>query len=113
MSLVVQMSRKASKNNDLGSDKLIALDVSEGHSYVVWYAHGVCQSEFQVLHTQSGSAKLTELVLRANHPTVYFEATGVYSRPVERFCLDNHLPYCRLNPIGFKIEDQWSSATKD
>lgn len=35
MSLVVQMAHKASKNNNLGSDKLsdvITLDVSEGHS---------------------------------------------------------------------------------
>ncbi|WP_307726107.1 IS110 family transposase [Lentilactobacillus diolivorans] len=83
---------------------MIALDVSEGHSYVVWYANGICQNEFQVLHTQSGFAKLLKLTLRAKHPVVYFEATGVYSRPVEHFCCENQLPYCRLNPLDLKLK---------
>lgn len=64
----------------------------------------MCQSEFQVLHTQSEFAKLIKLALRANQPTIYFEATGVYSRPVERFWCDNHLPYCRLNPLDLKLK---------
>lgn len=67
---------------------MIALDISEGHSYVVWYANGICQNELQVLHTQSGFAKLLKLTLRAKHPIVYFEATGGYSRPVEHFCCE-------------------------
>lgn len=83
---------------------VIALDVSEGHSYVVWYANGVCQNEFQILHTQSGFAKLLKLALQANQPTLYFEATGIYSRPVERFCCENQLPYCRLNPLDLKLK---------
>ncbi|WP_235807831.1 IS110 family transposase, partial [Lentilactobacillus diolivorans] len=83
---------------------MIALDVSEGHSYMVWYAHETCQAEFQVLHTRSGFAKLLKVVQRANHPILYFEATGVYSRPVERFCTDNQLPYCLLNPLDLKLK---------
>ena len=83
---------------------VIALDVSEGHSYMVWYAHEACQAEFQVLHTRSGFAKLLKVVQRANHPILYFEATGVYSRQVERFCTDNQLPYCLLNPLDLKLK---------
>lgn len=83
---------------------VIALDVSEGHSYVVWYANESCRNEFQVPHTRSGFTKLLKMTHLADHPTLYFEATGVYSRPVERFCQDNNLRYCLLNPLDLKLK---------
>lgn len=33
------------------------------------------------------------------NPVVYFEATGIYSRPVMTFCERNQLDYVEVNPL--------------
>lgn len=39
------------------------------------------------------------MVQQASKPTFYFEATGIYSKPIEKFCQDNNLQYALLNPL--------------
>lgn len=85
---------------------IIALDVSKGHSYCVHYSDGNCVKEFDFEHNKLGFAKLSETVKRANNPTFYFEATGIYSRPIERFCRDNKIPYALLNPLELHLKTE-------
>lgn len=33
---------------------------------------------------------------------IVFESTGIYSKPIESFCLNNKLRYCLLNPLAAK-----------
>lgn len=37
-------------------------------------------------------------------PHIVFEATGVYSRQLERFMLENNFTYCILNPLEAKLQ---------
>ena len=85
---------------------IIALDVSKGHSYCVYYNDGNCVTEFDFKHNKPGFARLSATVKCANNPTFYFEATGVYSRPIERFCRDNKIPYALLNPLELHLKTE-------
>lgn len=85
---------------------VIALDVSKNHSYVVWYRDRQCLDEFDCPHNQPGFKHLKEVIDAANEPVVYFEATGVYSRPVARFCQDNHVLYACLNPLELHLHSE-------
>jgi len=85
---------------------IIALDVSKGHSYCVYYNDGNCVTEFDFKHNKPGFARLSATVKCANNPTFYFEATGIYSRPIERFCRDNKIPYALLNPLELHLKTE-------
>lgn len=37
-------------------------------------------------------------------PKIVFEATGIYSRQLERFMQDNQYTYCLLNPLEAKLQ---------
>ena len=43
---------------------------------------------------------------QADHPIIYFEATGIYSNPVEHFCISHNLKYCRLNPLELHLKSE-------
>ena len=62
---------------------VFALDVSMGKSYCVWYRDHHCLKEFELPHTNEGFSKLLGIIKQSQNPTVYFEATGVYSRVVD------------------------------
>lgn len=85
---------------------VIALDVSMGKSNVAWYRQKVCLKELVFNHNQLGFKQLFAVVQAADHPIIYFEATGVYSRPIERFCIDHHLKYCLLNPLELHLKSE-------
>lgn len=85
---------------------IIALDVSMGKSNVAWYHQKNCRDEFVFRHTQSGFNQLLSTVQAAVHPIIYFEATGIYSNPVEHFCTNHKLKYCRLNPLELHLKSE-------
>ena len=82
---------------------VVALDVSMKKSYAVIYEGTTCLWEGNVTHTRTGFAGLlNEIQNLPQAPEVVFEATGVYSRPVETFCQKNSLSYTLLNPLQAK-----------
>ena len=89
---------------------VIAFDVSMGKSYVVVYnALKTCIAEKEIQHTRANFAELKQLIddLTAGCeevPHLVFEATGVYSRPLERFVQENGYPYYLLNPLEAKLQ---------
>lgn len=89
---------------------VIAFDVSMGKSYVVVYnALKKCIAEKEIQHTRADFAALKQLIdnLTAGYeevPHLAFEATGVYSRPLERFMQENDYPYYLLNPLEAKLQ---------
>lgn len=85
---------------------VIALDVSMGRSNVAWYQDKILRQEMAFNHTKTGFNKLLKMVRAANKPTIYFEATGIYSRPVARFCRDHQLPFCQLNPLLVHLKEE-------
>lgn len=89
---------------------VIAFDVSMGKSYMVIY-DSVCSCIFEgeILHNQTDFKKLyTQIVTLTKNdgqvPSIVFEATGVYSRQLERFMNDYGFPYCLLNPLESKLQ---------
>jgi transposase len=85
---------------------VFALDVSKGHSYGVWYRGDRCLKEFKCVHNQIGFAQLDQMITQAEDPIVYFEATSIYSQPIERFCQDHQLRYGRLNPLELHLHSE-------
>lgn len=85
---------------------IIALDVSKNHSYVVWYRDEQCLAKFNCPHNRIGFEHLKVIADSADSPAMYFEATGVYSRPVVRFCQNNHLSYTQLNPLELHLRSE-------
>lgn len=82
---------------------VVALDVSMKKSYAVIYESNTCLWEGIVAHTRTGfDILLNEIQNLPQTPEVVFEATGVYSQPVESLCQKNDLPYALLNPLQAK-----------
>ena len=79
---------------------VIALDVSNGRSYCVLYQDNICQFEGEIKHNKKGFMRIQQLVESCHSvPEIVFEATGVYSRVIERFCQNNNFRYYLLNPL--------------
>lgn len=78
--------------------RVMALDVSKGKSYVVIYEDEVCVTECEFKHNKEGFNQLSSQLCQ-NNTEVVFEATGVYSRQIERFLKTENIPYCILNPL--------------
>lgn len=89
---------------------VIAFDVSMGKSYMVIYnALKKCELEREINHTRPEFLELKELVKEltegyGEQPHIVFESTGIYSRPLERFMLENNYRYCLLNPLEAKLQ---------
>ena len=89
---------------------VIAFDVSMGKSYMVVYnALKKCELEKEIEHTRPAFAELKLLIDNlidgyGEQPHIVFEATGVYSRALERFMRDNDYRYSLLNPLEAKLQ---------
>lgn len=89
---------------------VIAFDVSMGKSYMVIYnALKNCELEREIQHNRQDLLELKRLIddltdCYGEQPEIVFEATGVYSRQLERFMQENGHPYCLLNPLESKIQ---------
>lgn len=90
--------------------QVIAFDVSMGKSTMVIYdRYQRCQYEGELEHTVSDFPSLKERIdslikQDGQTPAIVFEGTGVYSRGLEHFLLEQQYPYCRLNPLEAKIQ---------
>ncbi|MGW6194494.1 IS110 family transposase [Bacillus cereus] len=89
---------------------VIAFDVSMGKSYMVIYnAQKQCVFESEIKHSKPDFRKLQEKIHKltdetGESPEIVFEATGIYSRQLERFMQNNQYTYCLLNPLEAKIQ---------
>ncbi|WP_438297965.1 IS110 family transposase [Sporosarcina sp. FA15] len=89
---------------------VIAFDVSMGKSYMVVYnALKKCELEKEIEHNRPEFIELKVLIDDlidgyGEHPHIVFEASGVYSRPLERFMIENKYRYCLLNPLEAKLQ---------
>jgi transposase len=84
---------------------VIAFDVSMGKSYMVVYnALRKCELENDIAHTRPAFVELRAIIedLKDGYgeqPHIVFEATGVYSRPLERFMRENDYLYASIRQI--------------
>jgi transposase len=101
----MRLASPVQKGSNILSD-VFALDVSKGHSYGVWYRDDQCLREFECVHNKIGFAQLGQMIKQADDPVVYFEATGIYSEPLVRFCQDHQLRYGRLNPLELHLHSE-------
>lgn len=90
-------------------ENIIALDVSKGKSYLVHYQNGECIHEGEINHNQTDFKSLVSLIESLTldfgaAPIIVFEATGSYSKSLERFLTDHSIDYCLLNPLEAKKE---------
>ncbi|MER2192612.1 MAG: IS110 family transposase [Solibacillus sp.] len=89
---------------------VIALDVSKGKSTMVVYdGYMQCEFEGELYHTRVGFEQLQQRIeeitsLDGQAPEIIFEATGVYSKPVEKFLTDYGHTYYRMNPLEANLQ---------
>lgn len=89
---------------------VVALDVSMGKSTIVIYnRYRKCEFEGEIFHTKSSfeflHEKLQALTKQDEQaPEIVFEATGVYSAPLERFFQTEGYTYHRINPLEANIQ---------
>lgn len=90
--------------------RVIALDVSKGKSTVAIYdGYRQCEFEGELNHTRVDFERLHKRMeeitkLDGQAPDIVFEATGVYSKPVETFLKDYGYAYCRMNPLEANLQ---------
>ncbi|NDI33611.1 IS110 family transposase [Chengkuizengella sediminis] len=89
---------------------VIAFDVSMGKSYMVIYSpFKECVIEKEIKHNRPEFLKLKKTIedlidAYMEQPHIVFEATGVYSRQLERFMQENVFSYYLLNPLESKMQ---------
>lgn len=89
---------------------VVAFDVSMGKSTMVIYdRYRQCEYEGEISHTRSSFEELNkklQLLIQQDDqtPEIVFEATGVYTKALEKFFQDNGYPYCRVNPLEANIQ---------
>ena len=89
---------------------VIALDVSKGKSSIAIYnGHKQCEFEGELFHTRIDFEQLHQKIeeiktLDGQAPEIVFEATGVYSKPIEKFLCDYGYTYYRMNPLEANIQ---------
>ena len=89
---------------------VIALDVSKGKSTVAIYdMYKRCEFEGELYHTHADFEELHQRIeemkeLDGQAPEIVFEATGVYSKPIEKFLRDHGHTYCRMNPLEANLQ---------
>ncbi|PEE35877.1 IS110 family transposase [Bacillus pseudomycoides] len=89
---------------------VIAFDISMGKSYMVIYnVQKQCIFESEINHSKPDFEELRKRIDQLTNenrksPHIVFEATGVYSRQLERFMQDNKYEYCLLNPLEAKLQ---------
>ncbi|EJR93455.1 hypothetical protein IKG_05473 [Bacillus cereus VD200] len=89
---------------------VIAFNVSMRKSYMVIYtAQKQCIFESEINHSKPNFEKLRKRIDKLvnenkKSPHIVFEATGVYSRQLERFMQDNKFEYFPLNPLETKLQ---------
>lgn len=89
---------------------VIALDISKGKSTMAIYdGYRQCEFEGELHHTRVDFERLHERIkeitkLDGQAPDIVFEATGVYSKPVEAFLKDYGYAYCRMNPLEANLQ---------
>lgn len=89
---------------------VIALDISKGKSTIAIYdGYKHCEFEGELYHTLVDFEKLHKrieeiTILDGQTPEIVFEATGVYSKCVEKFLRDYSHTYCRLNPLEAHLQ---------
>ncbi|MHA6566288.1 hypothetical protein ACX3U0_01180 [Aerococcus urinae] len=70
---------------------LYAFDVSKGKATQVLYKNNRCIEESLLEFTRKGFEELLQNIQQiSGEVTLAFETTGIYSKPLERFCHKNH-----------------------
>ena len=77
---------------------IMAFDISKGKSYLVLYLGEQLIYEGEIMHNHTVFNQLLPF-LQENEVELVFEATGVYSKPLEHFFETNGFNYYCLNPL--------------
>lgn len=89
---------------------VVAFDVSMGKSMMVIYnQYRQCDFEGEILHNRASFEQLHEtlqtlIAQDGQPPELVFEATGVYSKVLERFFQDHDYVYYRINPLEANLQ---------
>ncbi len=89
---------------------VLAFDVSMGKSTMVIYNHyKKCEFEGEIYHNKSSFKALNDKIcemtkLDGQAPEIVFEASGVYSRPLEYFFQTEGYTYHRVSPLEANLQ---------
>ncbi|ATF41859.1 IS110 family transposase [Weissella paramesenteroides] len=85
----------------------VALDVSKGLSHYAIVQNDEIIDEGVIHHNKINFKQFYNTLCSLNEkPNVIFEATGVYSKSLERFFTDYNIPYKVVNPLALHLKLQ-------
>ncbi|MDR7678650.1 transposase [Lactiplantibacillus plantarum] len=82
---------------------VLGIDVSRGKSNCALLHDHTVIKEFQIIHNKSGLAKLKSIITSDLPVMAVFETTGIYSRVLTRFFIDEGMNYLEINPLESSI----------
>lgn len=83
---------------------VFGIDISKATINLAIAVDQVFVKETKLPMNYSGFQELKSLLVSFNKPEVVFEATGVYSRRLQRFLINQQVNYVQLNPLKAKIQ---------
>lgn len=79
------------------------IDVGKGKSFIAHYSNNEFVKEFEITHDNNGFDSLKKYIKNFSGVYFLFEATGIYSKVLEKFCTDNKISFCVINPLEAKL----------
>lgn len=98
---------------------IAAFDISMGKSYLVIYNEKKeCLKKQWVIHSKEGFDQLNQcfkayLTYSDNRLDIIFEATGVYSKALERFLVTEGYIYSKMNPLEASYQSKTLRSNKN
>ncbi|MDN2452215.1 IS110 family transposase [Lactobacillus sp. UCMA15818] len=95
-----------------------AFDISMGKSFMVLYDEENCINQEWIPHTVESFTHLKQLFAKytnvdSNALEIVFEATGVYSKALERFFIEEEYCYSKLNPLEASFQSKTLRSNKN
>ncbi len=101
---------KLVKKETIHLKHVIALDISKGKStFAIYDRYKQCEGAGELTHTRIDFERLHQSIvemtaLDKQAPDIVFEATGIYSKSLEKFLATKGHSYCRMNPFEANMQ---------
>ncbi len=88
------------------------IDISKRTSVIAHYQDNIFQKEFTIQNNKNGYNQLLNYLNEMDPFQFVFEATGIYSRGMVKFCRVNQIDFIEMNPLEAKLKTSSLRAWK-
>lgn len=88
------------------------IDISKRTSVIAHYQDDIFQKEFTIQNNKNGYNQLLNYLNEMDQFQFVFEATGIYSRGMVKFCRVNQIDFIEMNPLEARFKTSSLRAWK-